>query len=88
MSFFCCRGVIPDAALVGRGSRSGLRIGGNTVTTTWYVLPSRAITKVGSGVEIFNNSDYDAHVELTTSGELLVKRHSAGQLIIQFTEES
>jgi hypothetical protein len=56
-------------------------------TTTWHVLPSRAITHVAEHVAIFNDSDRDAHVEVLPSGEVIVKPLDFGRLIISFLSE-
>jgi hypothetical protein len=53
-------------------------------TTTWHVLPSRKITYVTDRIAIFNDSDRDAHVEVTASGELLVKPLDYGLLSINY----
>jgi hypothetical protein len=56
-------------------------------TTTWHVLPSHEITHVTSRIAIFNDSDRDAHVEITSAGELLVKPLDFGRLLIAYLEE-
>lgn len=54
----------------------------------WHVIPSRRIVQLDSGVEIFNSSVNDAHVEVTPSGELHVKPMATGQLILHFGPEA
>lgn len=56
------------------------------VKTTWHVLPSRAIVHVTDSIHIFNDSDHNAHVELTSTGELHVKKLAFGRLIIGYTD--
>lgn len=56
-------------------------------TTTWHVLPAREITHVTSRIAIFNDSDRDAHVELTSGGELIVKPLDYGLLSISYLLE-
>lgn len=56
-------------------------------TTTWHVLPSHAMTYVTDEIIIFNDSDRDAHVELTPSGELRVKPLDFGRLVISYLAE-
>lgn len=55
-------------------------------TTTWHVIPSRGVTHVTDHIHIFNDSDVSAHVELTPSGELHVKKLTSGRLIIGYTD--
>ena len=55
--------------------------------TTWHVLPSREITHVTDHIHIFNDSEHDAHVEVTSSGELIVKPIDYGRLLIGYLAE-
>ena len=52
--------------------------------TTWHVLPSHEITHVTDRISIFNPSDTVAHVEVTPSGELIVKPLDFGMLTINY----
>jgi hypothetical protein len=56
-------------------------------TTTWHVLPALEITHVSDRIAIFNDSDRDAHVELTANGELIVKPLDYGRLSIAYLLE-
>lgn len=53
-------------------------------TTTWHVIPSHEIVHVTDQIAIFNDSDRDAHVEVASSGELLVKPLDYGRLSIAY----
>jgi len=53
-------------------------------TTTWHVLPSHVITHVTDRIAVFNDSDANAHVEVTADGELLVKPLDFGRLIVSY----
>lgn len=53
-------------------------------TTTWHVLPSRQITHVTDQIVIFNDSEMDAHVEVTPDGELIVRPLDFGLLSISY----
>lgn len=50
----------------------------------WHVLPAYEITHVTDHIAIFNNSDRDAHVEVMSSGELIVKPLDYGLLSISY----
>lgn len=53
-------------------------------TTTWHVLLPNEITYVTDRIAVFNDSDKDAHVEVTPSGELLVKPLDFGRLLLSY----
>lgn len=59
---------------------------GEEVKTKWHVLPSHAITHVTDDIHIFNDSEHNAHVEVTSAGELHVKKLEFGRLVIGYTE--
>lgn len=56
-------------------------------STTWHVIPANTLTYVTERIFIYNFSDRDAHVELTSNGELLVKPLDFGRLSINYLEK-
>lgn len=53
-------------------------------STTWHVLPPYKITHVLDRIAIFNDSDRNAHVEVTLAGEVIVRPMDFGRLSIAY----
>ncbi len=54
---------------------------------TWHVLKPHEITRVTDRIAILNDSEIDAHVEVSLNGEVHVKPLDFGRISIMFMEE-